>query len=107
MFKGGMASMMQKAQKMQQDMQKAQAEIKNLTATGDAAGGSVQISINGDYLATNININKAVMDDKEMLEDLILTAINDAVGQISIASSEKMKGATGGMDLPPGMNLPF
>jgi DNA-binding YbaB/EbfC family protein len=107
MFKGGMASMMQKAQKMQHDMQKAQAEIKKITVTGSAAGGAVQIALNGEHMATNIDINESVLDDKEMLEDLILTAINDASQQISSASSEKMKGITGGMDLPPGMNLPF
>jgi len=107
MFKGGMASMMQKAQKMQQDMQKAQSEIKNLSATGNASGGAVEVTINGQYMATNININRDVIDDKEMLEDLVLIAINDAVEQISKASSEKMKGATGGMELPSGMNLPF
>ncbi len=107
MFKGGMAGMMQKAQKMQEDMQKAQAEIKNLTATGNAAGGAVKISINGEHQATDIQIDKDVMDDKDMLEDLILTAINDATKQIADASAAKMKGATGGMKLPGGMNLPF
>lgn len=107
MFKGGMASMMQKAQKMQEDMQKAQAEIKNLTATGKAAGGSVQITLNGEHQATNIQIDEGVMDDKDMLEDLILTAINDATKQISDTAADKMKGVTGGMKLPDGMNLPF
>jgi len=107
MFKGGMASMMQKAQKMQEDMQKAQAEIKNLTATGKAAGGAVQVTINGEHQATNLKIDEGVMDDKDMLEDLILTAINDANKQIADASAAKMKNATGGMKMPDGMNLPF
>jgi len=107
MFKGGMASMMQKAQKMQEDMQQAQAEIKNLTATGKAAGGAVQVTINGDHQATDLQIDEGVMDDKDMLEDLILTAINDANKKIADASAAKMKGATGGMKLPGGMNLPF
>ncbi|SFV76237.1 FIG000557: hypothetical protein co-occurring with RecR [hydrothermal vent metagenome] len=107
MFKGGMAGMMQKAQKMQEDMQKAQAEIKNLTATGKAAGGAVQITINGEHQATDIQIDEGVMDDKDMLEDLILTAMNDATKQISDVSADKMKSATGGMKLPGGMNLPF
>ncbi|HAO86737.1 MAG TPA: nucleoid-associated protein, YbaB/EbfC family, partial [Gammaproteobacteria bacterium] len=61
MFKGGMASMMQKAQKMQEDMQQAQAEIKNLTATGKAAGGAVQVTINGEHQATNLQIDEGVM----------------------------------------------
>ncbi|HAD99816.1 MAG TPA: YbaB/EbfC family nucleoid-associated protein [Gammaproteobacteria bacterium] len=107
MFKGGMASMMQKAQKMQEDMQQAQAEIKNLTATGKAAGGAVQVTINGEHQATNLQIDEGVMDDKDMLEDLILTAINDATKQIADESATKMKSATGGMKLPGGMNLPF
>ena len=67
MFKGGMASMMQKAQKMQEDMQQAQAEIKNLTATGKAAGGAVQVTINGEHQATNLQIDEGGMDDKDML----------------------------------------
>ncbi len=107
MFKGGMASMMQKAQKMQEDVQKAQADIKNLTATGQAAAGAVQISINGEHQATNIQIDEGVMDDKDMLEDLILTAINDANKQITDASTKTMKNATGDMKLPGGMSLPF
>ncbi len=107
MFKGGMASMMQKAQKMQEDMQKAQEEIKNLCVVGKAAGGAVEITLTGEHNATNIQIDQGVMDDKDMLEDLILTALNDANQQIANASAEKMKGVTGGMKLPGGMNLPF
>ncbi|HIB28065.1 YbaB/EbfC family nucleoid-associated protein [Candidatus Thioglobus sp.] len=107
MFKGGMAGMMKKAQQMQDNMQKAQEEIKLLSATGKAAGGAVEISINGEHLATHIKIDDAVMDDKDMLEDLILTAMNDATKQISDMSATKMKGVTGGMSLPGGMNLPF
>ena len=102
-----MAGMMQKAQKMQEDMQKAQEEIKNLSVVGSAAGGAVEISLNGEHVANNIKIDPSVMDDKEMLEDLILTAINDANQKIANASAEKMKAATGGMKLPGGMNLPF
>ena len=102
-----MAGMMQKAQKMQEDMQKAQEEIKNLSVVGSAAGGAVEISLNGEHVANNIKIDPSVMDDAEMLEDLILTAINDANQKIANASAEKMKAATGGMKLPGGMNLPF
>ena len=107
MLKGGMAGMMKKAQQMQDNMQKAQEEIKALSAIGKAAGGAVEVSINGEHIATNIKIDAMVMDDKDMLEDLILTAMNDATQQISQASEAKMKGATGGMKLPGGMNLPF
>lgn len=107
MFKGGMAGMMKKAQQMQDNVQQAQAEIKQLTATGKAAGGAIEVSINGEHQATNIKIDDSVMNDKELLEDLILTAINDANQQIADASAAKMKTATGGMKLPGGMNLPF
>ena len=107
MFKGGMVGMMKKAQQMQDNMKKAQAEIKNLSATGKVAGGCVEITLNGEHMATNIKILDEAMDDKELLEDLILSAINDAVRQISDASSAKMKTATGGMNLPSGMNLPL
>lgn len=95
-----MASMMQKAQKMQVAMQNAQAEIKNLTATGKASGGVVTVNINGKYQITDIKIDASVMDDKDLLEDLILNAINDATGQIAELSSAKMKNATGGINLP-------
>ncbi|CAC9531508.1 Nucleoid-associated protein YaaK [uncultured Gammaproteobacteria bacterium] len=107
MFKGGMAGMMKKAQKMQDNVQQAQAEIKQLTATGTAGGGVVNININGEHQATDIQISPDVMDDKDTLEDLILTAINDANQQIADASAAKMKDATGGMKLPGGVNLPF
>ncbi|MDC9714378.1 MAG: YbaB/EbfC family nucleoid-associated protein [Gammaproteobacteria bacterium] len=107
MFKGGMAGMMKKAQQMQDNMQQAQAEIKQLTATGKAGGGAVVVSINGEHQATDIRIDQSVMSDKDTLEDLILTAINDASQQIADTSATKMKSATGGMKLPGGMNLPF
>ena len=107
MFKSGMAGMMQKAQQMQDNMQKAQDEIKILSATGQAASGAVQITINGEHMATNIKIDEIVMDDKDMLEDLILTAMNDATQQISSASEAKMKGVTGGMNLPSDLKFPF
>ncbi len=107
MLKGGMAGMMKKAQQMQENMQKAQAEIKALSVTGKAAGGAVEVVMNGEHQATEIHIDESVLDDQDMLEDLVLTAVNDAVGQIASASSEKMKSATGGMSLPGGMNLPF
>ncbi|WP_428087430.1 YbaB/EbfC family nucleoid-associated protein [Candidatus Thioglobus sp.] len=107
MFKGGMAGMMKKAQQVQENMKQAQAEIKSLSAVGKAANGAVEITINGEHTATHIKIDAMVMDDKDLLEDLILTAINDANRQIAKASAAKMKDATGGMDLPGGMNLPL
>ncbi|QKQ23963.1 YbaB/EbfC family nucleoid-associated protein [Candidatus Ruthia endofausta] len=109
MFKGGMAGMMKKAQQMQDNMKKAQAEIKNLSATGKAAGNCVEITLNSEHIVSDIKILDEVMNDKELLEDLILRAMNGAVRQISDVSSAKMKTATGGMNLPSGMKnfLPF
>jgi len=100
MFKGGMASMMQKAQKMQSDMKLAQDEIKLLSCTGESASGGVKITINGQHQTTAVEIDKGLLNDKEMLEDLIMMAINDASSQVNRISAEKMKGVTGGLNLP-------
>ncbi len=100
MFKGSMSGMMKKAQKIQQDMQKAQAEIKQMSVTGVAANGAIQITLNGDYRTTSVKIEPAQLNDAELLEDLILTAINDATQQISDISSKRMKSVTGGINLP-------
>jgi hypothetical protein len=100
MFKGGMASMMQKAQKMQSDMKLAQDEIKLLSCTGESASGGIKITINGQHQTTAVEIDKGLLNDKEMLEDLIMMAINDASSQVNRISAEKMKGVTGGLNLP-------
>jgi DNA-binding YbaB/EbfC family protein len=100
MFKGGMASMMQKAQKMQSDMKLAQDEIKLLSCTGESASGGIKITINGQHQTTAVEIDKGLLNDKEMLEDLIMMAINDASSQVNRISEEKMKGVTGGLNLP-------
>ncbi|HIF89136.1 MAG TPA: YbaB/EbfC family nucleoid-associated protein [Candidatus Thioglobus sp.] len=100
MFKGGMASMMQKAQKMQSDMKIAQDEIKLLSCTGESASGAIKITINGQHQATAVEIDESLLDEKEMLEDLIMTSINDASSQINRISEEKIKDVTGGLNLP-------
>ena len=100
MFKGGMAGMMQKAKQMQEDMEIAQEEIKLLTCEGISASGSIKIVLNGEYKVTNININDSLLSDKEILEDLIMLAVNDASSKINSASKDKMKNVTGGLNLP-------
>ena len=100
MFKGGMASMMQKAQKMQSDIKLAQDEIKLLSCTGESVSGGIKITINGQHQTTAVEIDKGLLNDKEMLEDLIMMAINDASSQVNRISEEKMKGVTGGLNLP-------
>ena len=99
MFKGGMAGMMQKAKQMQEDMEIAQEEIKLLTCEGVSASGSIKIVLNGEYKVTNINITDSLLSDKEMLEDLIILAFNDASSKVNGASKDKMKNVTGGLNL--------
>jgi DNA-binding YbaB/EbfC family protein len=99
MFKGGMASMMQKAQKMQQNVQIAQEKIKNIQVTGKS-GSHIQITMNGEYQVQSINIADEVMQDKELLADMLTVAINDATTQIQDISAAKMQEATGGLNLP-------
>lgn len=106
MFKNKIAQMLQTAQQIQENMQKSQAEIKTLNATGIAAGGGIKITLTGGYNLTDISIDDALMTDKHLLQDSILTAMNDAVKQIRQATAAKMKAATNGLDLPVDINLP-
>jgi len=100
MFKVGMAGMMQKAKQMQEDMEIAQEEIKLLTCEGISASGSIKIILNGEYKVTNINIADSLLSDKEILEDLIMLAVNDASSKVNKISKDKMKNVTGGLNLP-------
>jgi DNA-binding YbaB/EbfC family protein len=107
MMKGGLGNLMKQAQKMQEDMQKAQQEIANMEVTGNAGGGMVSVVMTGRHDIKRVSIDDGVMDDKEMLEDLIAAAVNDAVRQVEQTSSSRMGDLTSGMNLPPGMKLPF
>ena len=100
MFKGGMAGMMQKAKQMQEDMEAVQKEIKSLQCEGLSASGALKIAMNGDYKVTRISIDESLFSDKEMLEDLIMIAVNDASTKINEISKKKMKNVTGGLNLP-------
>jgi len=99
MFKGGMASMMQKAQKMQESVKIAQSEIKNLMVVGKS-GTQITLNMNGEYKISNLEIDDVVLTDKAMMISMLEIAINDATSQIQQFSSEKIKTATGGMSLP-------
>ena len=101
------AQLMQKAQKMQENMQRAQEELANVEVTGSAGGGMVSVTITGRMECRKVRIDPGVLSDQEMLEDLIAAAFNDAVGKANAASQEKMGAATAGMPIPPGMKLPF
>jgi len=108
MMKGGLGNLMKQAQVMQENMKKAQEELANMEVEGTASNGLVKVLLNGKHEAKRVNLDVSLMsDDKEMLEDLITLAINDAVHKIDAASQEKMSKATAGMPLPPGMKLPF
>ena len=100
MFKGGMAGMMQKAKQMQEDMEVVQREIKSLSCEGLAASGALKVEMNGDFKVTDISIDESLFSDKEMLEDLIIIAVNDASTKINEISKNKMKNVTGGLNLP-------
>ena len=106
-MKGNIAGLMQQAQKMQQDMQKAQEELANMVVTGEAAGGLVKVTMTGKHAVTRVQIDPSLMDDQEMLEDIVTAAINDAVNRIATETAERMSSMTAGINLPPGMKLPF
>jgi len=107
-MKGGLGGMMKQAQKMQEDMQKAQEELANMEVVGKAGGGMVEVTMTGRHDVKRVNIDDALLsEDKDMLEDLIAAAVNDAVQMVEKTSSEKMSGMMGGMSLPPGLKLPF
>ncbi|MEO3679524.1 YbaB/EbfC family nucleoid-associated protein [Rheinheimera sp. FR7-31] len=108
MFKGGMGNIMKQAQAMQEKMQKMQAEIAAMEVTGEAGAGLVKVTMLGNHNVRRVSIDDSLMqDDKDMLEDLIAAAINDAVRRVDETSKEKMAAVTGGLQLPPGMKMPF
>ncbi len=107
-MRGNIGNMMKQAQQLQANMQKAQAEIAALEVTGESGGGMVKVTISGRHEAKRVQIEPALMgDDREMLEDLIAAAMNDAVHKLEAASQARMASLMGGMQLPPGMKLPF
>ena len=95
-----MAGMMQKAKQMQEDMEAVQREIKSLSSDGLAASGALKVEMNGDFKVTDVSIDESLFSDKEMLEDLIIIAVNDASTKINEISKNKMKNVTGGLNLP-------
>ena len=107
MMKGGLGGLMKQAQKMQESMQKAQAELAEMEVEGKAGGGLVSVVMTGRHDLRKVTIDDSLMDDKEMLEDLIAAAVNDAVRIVETTTQEKMGSLTGGMNLPAGMKLPF
>ena len=107
-MKGGIGQLMKQAQQMQADMQKAQEEIARLTVTGESGAGLVRVTMTCKHELKHLEIDDSLVgDDKEMLEDLIIAAFNDAVRRIEKTIQEKFSGMTADLSLPPGMKLPF
>jgi len=107
-MKGGLGNLMKQAQAMQENMKKMQDEVANMEVEGQAGGGMVKVIMTGRHDIKRVHLDDSLMgDDKEMLEDLIAAAVNDAVRQVEKTTQDKMSGLTGGLDLPPGFKLPF
>ena len=108
MMKGGLGGLMKQAQKMQEELQKAQERLAQEEVTGESGGGLVKVTMNGRHEVKRVDIDASLMgDDKEMLEDLIAAACNAAAQRIAEKTQENMATLTAGMPLPPGMKLPF
>ncbi|MFW6380196.1 MAG: YbaB/EbfC family nucleoid-associated protein [Halorhodospira sp.] len=107
-MKGGLGNMMKQAQKLQEDMQKAQEEIAAMEVVGEAGAGMVKVTMTGRHEVRKVEIDPSLFeDDREMVEDLVAAACNDAVQKIQRESQERMSSMTEGLGLPPGMKLPF
>lgn len=107
MMKGGIAGLMKQAQQMQENMKKMQDQLASVEVEGQSGAGMVKVQMTCKYDVRRVSIDASVMDDREMLEDLVAAALNDAVRKVEAATQEKMSSVTAGLNLPPGMKLPF
>lgn len=108
MMKGGMGNLMKQAQEMQQKLQQAQEELANAEVTGESGAGMVKITMTGRHDVRKVEIDPSLLEeDKEILEDLLAAAVNDAVRRIEASNQEKMAALTGGMGMPAGFKMPF
>ena len=108
MMKGGIGNMMKQVQQVQENMAKMQAKLAEIEIEGASGAGMVKVTMTCKYDVRRVEIDPSLMtDDKEMLEDLIAAAINDANRRIETTTQDKMSGFTSGLNLPPGMKLPF
>lgn len=107
-MKNALGNIMQQAQKMQEDLKKAQEELAALEVQGESGGGLVKILMTGKREVRKVSIDDSLVgDDRDMLEDLVAAAINDAVHKVAKMKKEKMSGITAGIPLPPGFQMPF
>ena len=108
MMKGGLGNLMKQAQQMQENMRKAQEELARTEVEGQSGAGLVKVTITCAFAAKKVAIDPSLLgEDKDMLEDLVMAAFNDAVAKAQAATQATMAGFTAGMNLPPGMGLPF
>jgi DNA-binding YbaB/EbfC family protein len=108
MMKGGIGNMMKQVQQMQENMAKMQAKLDEIEVEGASGAGMVKITMTCKHDVRRVAIDPSLMtDDREMLEDLVAAAVNDAVRKVETTVQEKMAGVTAGMPIPPGMKLPF
>ena len=105
-MRGNIAQLMQQAQRMQDNLKKAQEELANIEVLGQSGGGMVKITLTGKMECRSVRIDPSVLADPEMLEDLVAAAFNDAVNKANEESGKRMSAATAGMPIPPGMKLP-
>ena len=107
MMKGGLGGLMKQAQMMQENMKKAQEQLAQIEVEGQSGAGMVKVLMTCGHEVRRVSTDSSVMDDREMLEDLVAAAMNDAMRRGEALSQEKMSGFTAGMQLPPGLKLPF
>lgn len=107
-MKGSITDLMQQAQKMQADMQKAQEELAHAEVQGESGAGLVKVTMTGRHDVKRVSIDDSVFtEDKEVLEDLLAAAVNDAVRKVEAHNREAMSGLTAGLNLPGGLKMPF
>ena len=107
-MKSGFDTIMKQAQQMQENLQKAQEEIANMEVTGESGAGLVKVLMTGRHDVKRVEIDPSLLqEDKEMVEDLVAAAVNDANRRVEACTRDKMAGLTSGISLPPGMKLPF
>ena len=107
MMKGGIAGLMKQAQQMQENMKKMQDQLASVEVEGQSGAGMVKVQMTCKYDVRRVSIDASVMDDKEMLEDLIAAALNDALRRAEEVSQQRMAGFSAGLNLPPGFKMPF
>lgn len=107
-MKGGLGHLMKQAQKIQEDFQQAQSELASMEVTGEAGAGMVSITMTGRHDVRSVRIDPALMgEDREMLEDLVAAAVNDAVHKVETRTRDRLSGFGSALNLPPGLKLPF